>query len=242
MKKLVRVYKKLIRTSKKRIIDWDPKDIKPKIYSGIFSIKTELIIHPDYNNGFRMDKKSVIKIIKQFENSLQDEFLFPNIERLIEKCRLVVNDFLGHDCDIEKRARFYLSFKKKILNLSEFEGKNIGACAERAAIAHQCLNVFKASCPDMKYSIHYAITRSNGMRHAVILFIPLLEELSNVLLWDITNDVFCINNFGMLTRTVALYELDEQEYSDFLKGKVLCPKHIYEKKGRKVIEKLSYGG
>ena len=141
----------------------------------------------------------------------------------------------------------YVGSDEEPLKLSDIEGKNIGLCAERSAIVHQCLTVLN-QCVLKSYNPFYTATHltvgDNYDRnlHAVVILEnrdntadSLLFDAENLLTYRQTPESTKISGLG-------LYVLSPEELERFKNGDALPLKSIFEKFGMTVEgEKRFYG-
>ncbi len=125
------------------------------------------------------------------------------------------------------------------LTLSDIEGKNIGQCAERAAIVHQCLTVLN-QCLLKSYKPFYTTTRltvgdnHNGTPHAVVI-LQNNDNTADSLLFDAENPlIYRQTSQGQEVPGLGLYVLSPEELEQFGNGQTLKLKSIYEKFGMTV--------
>lgn len=134
---------------------------------------------------------------------------------------------------------------ENIWNSRTEKEKNIGLCAERAAIGHQLLTIlekagFIGEFESFLTLSHMAV--DTLVPHAFIV-LKNKKDSSKQYIFDIENLIeYKKNESSELVPAIALYPLTEEEFEDFKEGKSLSPQCIHEQFGLSVVGPKRYYG
>lgn len=238
------IYEEGLINSKKQIVETSNLSSKPILITGIISPESKICINPSNEVTFELDKKGMEKIIGMFQdrwNVLSDEER-KNLMHVLREIFLLTQEYLGGIGNPAVRLHAYEHAKNLCLSLSEIEGKQIGLCAERAAIGHQLLSILEQTgiLNFESYLTNSYITTKEMRPHAFIVLKHHKDE-SKQFIFDIENPIEYHLN-GKTVQGIALYSMTKEEYKDFINGKNISPKNVLEQIGISALgEKRAYG-
>lgn len=241
------IYEKSLKNAKTTEIDAkDYKSSKPIMVSGIISPDTKFVIQPNLFIKFSLDKKGMDKVIDMFESvwNTKSDTDKKSLFFILSEIYNITEEYLGGRVIPALRQGAYSRAKGHHLTLSQIEGKKIGACTERSAIAHQLLVILEKAgvIHHESYFTNSRMTTDTSGPHSFVILIS-KNDPSKKYLYDIENPIeFIPKNEINSTLGVGLYHMTEEEYQDFVSGKSISPKSIFEGAGMKVINEKRYFG
>jgi len=222
---LKEAYEEIIAQSENRIVEGNPLNPQPDFTIGVISPESKVEINL-LGDSFKLDKEAMLTVLEELEKKINIEE--PNILEILTAICNAAHEFLGGFGDAENRKRFY--YGRDVVALSEIQGKKIGLCAERSAIAHNCLAVLEKAGVIKSYISTYTVTHmtNDGKRgsHCVVTLINKNIE-RNSILFDIENPI----GYGTddkIYNVPAVYVLGPGELKDFKDGKSLHLKTPYD--------------
>ena len=241
---LINVYINSINTENEEneIIWGDPYSDKPNLHSGIISPESTINVGGYQDAFLKLNSDGMKKIIQIFEDKWQ---AIPEEKRklgeLLEEIYETTEEFLGAR-DSGDRYSMYTHSSDSCLNLSEIEGKGIGKCAERAAIAHQLLSILEKA-GIISFKSYFTISRlhdksqisNNYYRNWYHVFIIIennnntskfIFDIENPLTYSISDDPTEGSRQG-----IALYPITEEQIEALKNGKTIFPLSVYERNG-----------
>lgn len=235
-----KTYDNLISSSKDRYIDSSNFKSEPVMENGIITPGSSICIQPAFGIEFKLDKEGMHNLLESLEKQLKvgDESN-QNLLVVLTKIHNVVDSFLGGRADSKKRKSMYMRNGGE-LSLSDIQGEFVGECAERAAIAHQCLLVIKEHGLLPNHSPEYTATKlsidGEFFPHAVVILRSTNPDKSNYL-FDIENPVNYEQPNGVKTKGVGLYVVSPEQLSKLEKGNSMPLTPVYIQLGCKMDEK-----
>lgn len=233
-------YDNLISSAKDRYIDSSNFKSEPVMESGIITPGSSICIQPAFGIEFKLDKEGMHKLLEALEKQIKvDDESNKNLLVILTKIHNVVDEFLGGRADSVKRKIMYMRNGGE-LSLSDIQGQFLGQCAERAAIAHQCLLVIKEHGLLPNHSPEYTATKisidGKSAPHAVVVLRSTNPDKSNYL-FDIENPVNFVQPNGTKNKGVGLYVVSPEQLSKFEKGDFMPLTPVYVQLGCKMDEK-----
>jgi len=220
----------------------------PTMITGIISPESSIVINSGFQLGFQLDKEGMLKIIEMFEKiwNAKSDTERKNLFSTLVDIYLIIDEYFGGIGDESARKKVYLESNDGSLSLSEFEGKNIGLCAEKASTAHQLLSILQKAGYYEKFDSYLACSYliSGGERHAhSFVVLRNKDDISKHFLFDVQNLLDYKQSVdSALSKGIGLYSLTDEECKDFENGKSVTPQSIYEKMGWIVMnEARTYG-
>ena len=219
---------------------------KPIMKSGIISPESTICIQPVFDIEFGLDKDGMNTIIEMLENkwNAKTEKERKNLMSVLTDIYAITEDYLGGHGNQEKRQKAYFQSDNNRLTLSEIKGKNIGLCAERAAIGHQMLSILeKAGLTNFEsFFTNSHVTIDTSEPHSFIV-LKNKNDSSKTFIFDIENPIeYKKSEESKSNLGIALYSMTEEEYQAFKDGKNISPQSIYEQFGMLLVsDKRFYG-
>lgn len=242
--KLIEAYNKLIKEAESQYVETSVFAEKPIMTSGIITPDSTISIQPMFGIEFKADKEGMEAVLRLLEERLASH---PDGKLLsvLTDVYVAIDKFLGGRGIKTIRQSTYIN-NKGTLTLSDIQGKNIGQCAERATIAHNCLKVLEKTGAIQSYSskLTNSFLDVDGNRgpHSFVTLIS-KDPTKDSLLFDIENLLhYKTEPDGQLTEGVGLYAMMPDELEQFKEGKTLKLKSIWEKFGLKISDKDRYYG
>ena len=139
------IYENSLVDAQKIYIESSNFSSKPIMTTGIISPESTICIQPMFGIEFELDKDGMSEIIKMLENkwTAKTESERKNLLSVLTDIYSITEEYLGGHGISATRQNAYFQATDNRLNLSEIKGKNIGLCAERAAIGHQLLSILE---------------------------------------------------------------------------------------------------
>lgn len=235
------IYEKSLENAQKEYIDSSNFSSKPQMTTGIISPESTICIQPIFDIGFMLDKDGMSEIIEMLENrwNMKTESEKKNLLNILTDIYSITEEYLGGHGDPNTRKSAYFQATDNCLNLSEIKGKNIGLCAERAAMGHQLFSILEKA-DITKYESFFTnshMTVETREPHAFIV-LKHKKDKEKQYLFDIENPLeYQRSEESEPQLGIALYTLTEEEYETFKEGKSISPKSIYEQLGMKLVSK-----
>lgn len=240
---LVEIYKQNIVNAKKQNIESSQYSEKPIMVSGLMAPESRLTIQHMWGTEFELDEKGMCSVLEILGNKLdkRTDAQKQDIMCLLDDIYYTTQEYLGGQGVEKLRGSAYLSAPDCRLKLSEIQGKRIGLCAERAAMAQQMMATLEkegilANYTTFLTNSHMTVDNKRAP-HAFIVFKHNTDP-SKQYLFDIENRLqIKPTNEAQPISQHALYPMTEQEFKDFQEGKSLQLKCIYEYFGMTVVDK-----
>lgn len=219
---------------------------KPMPVSGILPPQSTICVQPVFDLEFVVDQQGMDTFVDMFQAVWDEksEKAKNNLVGILTDIYNTTEEYLGGRGIAFARKDAYLSAKDGKLKLSEIQGKRIGICAERATLAHQMLTILGEAGLTNYESIlvNTHLTTDKKEPHALVV-LKNKKDQSKIFLFDIENPLqYQKGDNPRLATGVALYPLTEQQYKDFMDGKVICPQSIYEQAGMPVYGEQKFFG
>jgi len=240
------IYEKSLVDAKKEYIQSSNFSSKPIMTTGIISPESTICIQPTFNIEFGLDKAGMNKIIEMLENrwNTKTESERKNLLSILTDIYSITEEYLGGHGIPATRQNAYFQATDNRLNLSEIKGKNIGLCAERAAIGHQLLSILeRAGLTNFEsFLTNSHMTTDTREPHSFIV-LKHKKDSSKQYIFDIENPLeYKTSESSEPMLGIALYPMTEEEYEAFKEGKSIDPQSIYEQFGMSVVSaKRLYG-
>ncbi len=239
---LKEIYESCLKEANQKNVLYDVMNIKPTVKEGIISSNSKVSLNDAFNANLIIDKESIFKIIDIFEEIRKTESdNFKNeLSVICIDIYKAIQSFLGSTSDMKNRMNEYL--KGDVL-LSSMEGKNVGACVEKASIAHQLFTILE-NAGILNYKSYFVessiIIDSKDYPHAFVI----LENNTNNnkrILFDITNPIKLKKNDKVIN-SMGLYALLPDEFNSFMNGGKISPDNLYYSDGYRIVgDNFSYG-
>lgn len=229
------IYEQNLVNAQDRDIDCGALSNEPVMTTGLITPESTINIQPLFGIEFSLDKEGMSEVISMFQekwDKLSDSEK-KNLVSILTTIYSVTETYLGGHVIDQNRKNAYMQKDDCHLTLSEIKGKQLGACAERAAIGHQLLNLLQLSGAINYDSIltNSRLTEKERNLHSFII-LKSRKDPSKAFLFDIENPVdYKEKEDSKPTKGIALYQLTEQELKDFEDSKSISPKSIYEQFG-----------
>ena len=219
---------------------------KPIMTTGIISPESTICIQPMFGIEFELDKDGMSGIIKMLENkwTAKTESERKNLLSVLTDIYSITEEYLGGHGISATRQNAYFQATDNRLNLSEIKGKNIGLCAERAAIGHQLLSILeRAGLTNFKsFLTNSHMTTDTREPHSFIV-LKHKKDSSKQYIFDIENPLeYKTSESSEPKLGIALYPMTEEEYEAFKEGKSIVPQSIYEQFGMQVVSAKRFYG
>lgn len=219
---------------------------KPIMTTGIISPESTICIQPMFGIEFELDKDGMSEIIKMLENkwTAKTESERKNLLSVLTDIYSITEEYLGGHGISATRQNAYFQATDNRLNLSEIKGKNIGLCAERAAIGHQLLSILeRAGLTNFKsFLTNSHMTTDTREPHSFIV-LKHKKDSSKQYIFDIENPLeYKTSESSEPKLGIALYPMTEEEYEAFKEGKSIVPQSIYEQFGMQVVSAKRFYG
>ena len=240
------IYEKSLVNIQKTYIQSSNFSSKPIMNKGIISPESTICIQPMFGIEFGLDKEGMSKVIEMLEDrwDAKTEKERKNLLSVLTDIYLITEEYLGGHGIISTRQNAYFQATNNRLNLSEIEGKNIGLCAERAAIGHQLLSILEKSGL-INFESFFTNSHMTIDARAPHSFIVLKhkKDSSKQYIFDIENPLeYKPKEDSEPMLGIALYPMTEEEYKAFREGKSISPQSIYEQFGMSIVsDKRVYG-
>lgn len=240
------IYEKGLINAQEQYVESSNFSSKPIMTTGIISPKSTISIQPMFGIEFELDQNGMEKIIEMFEDrwNAKSERERKNLLSVLTDIYSITEEYLGGHGMTSTRKNAYFQAKDNRLSLSEIEGKNIGLCAERAAIGHQLLSILQqAGLTNYEsYLTNSHLTTNTREPHAFIV-LKHKENASKQFIFDIENPLeYQRSDTDKPMLGIALYPITEEEYEAFKDGKSIAPQSIYEQIGMSIVgNKRLYG-
>ena len=214
--------------------------------TGIISPESTICIQPMCGIEFELDKDGMSEIIEMLENrwAVKTESERKNLLSVLTDIYSITEEYLGGHGISATRQNAYLQATDNRLNLSEIKGKNIGLCAERAAIGHQLLSILeRAGLTNFESFLtnSHMITDTREPHSFIVL--KHKKDSSKQYIFDIENPLeYKISESSEPKLGIALYPMTEEEYEAFKEGKSIAPQSIYEQFGMSVVSAKRFYG
>ena len=241
------IYENSLVDAQKKYIENSTFSTKPLMTTGIISPESTICIQPELGIEFELDKEGMSEVIEMLENiwASRTEKEKKNLLSILSDVYSVTEVYLGGHGIPEKRENAYIKAKNNRLSLSEIKGKNIGLCAERAAIGHQLLTILEKAGFIWEFESFLTLSHmavDTLVPHAFIV-LKNKKDSSKQYIFDIENLIeYKKNDSSELVPAIALYPLTEEEFEDFKEGKSLSPQCIHEQFGLSVVGPKKYYG
>lgn len=240
------IYKKGLINAQKKYIESSNFSSKPIMTKGIISPESTISIQPVFGIEFELDQNGMEKVIKMLEDrwNAKSEKERKNLLSALTDIYSITDDYLGGHGIASTRKNAYFQAKNNRLSLSEIEGKNIGLCAERAAIGHQLLTILQqAGLTNYESFLTNSHLTTNTREPHAFIVLKHREDTSKQLIFDIENPLrYQKNDTDKPMLGIALYPMTKEEYEAFKDGKRIAPKSIYEQVGMSIVgNKRLYG-
>lgn len=240
------IYENSLVDAQKIYIESSNFSSKPIMTTGIISPESTICIQPMFGIEFELDKDGMSEIIKMLENkwTAKTESERKNLLSVLTDIYSITEEYLGGHGISATRQNAYFQATDNRLNLSEIKGKNIGLCAERAAIGHQLLSILeRAGLTNFKsFLTNSHMTTDTREPHSFIV-LKHKKDLSKQYIFDIENPLeYKTSESSEPKLGIALYPMTEEEYEAFKEGKSIVPQSIYEQFGMQVVSAKRFYG
>ena len=240
------IYEKSLVDAQKKYIESSNFSSKPIMTTGIISPESTICIQPVFGIEFELDKDGMSKIIEMLENrwDVKTESERNNLLSVLTDIYSITEEYLGGHGISTTRQKAYFQAPDNRLNLSEIKGKNIGLCAERAAIGHQLLTILeRAGLTNFEsFFTNSHMTTDTREPHSFIV-LKHKKDLSKQYIFDIENPLeYKTSESSEPKLGIALYHMTEEEYAAFKEGKNIVPQSIYEQFGMSVVSAKRFYG
>lgn len=240
------IYEKSLNDAQPTYIPSSNFSSKPIMTTGIISPESTICIQPIFGVEFGLDEDGMSKIIEMLENrwNIKTESERKNLLSVLTDIYSITEEYLGGHGIPPIRQKAYLKATDNRLNLSQIKGKNIGLCAERAAIGHQLLSILeRAGLINFEsFLINSHMTVNTREPHSFII-LKHKKDSSKQYIFDIENPLeYKTSEYSEPKLGIALYSLKEEEYQAFKAGKSISPQSIYEQFGMSVVSAKRFYG
>lgn len=240
------IYENSLVDAQKIYIESSNFSSKPIMTTGIISPESTICIQPMFGIEFELDKDGMSEIIKMLENkwTAKTESERKNLLSVLTDIYSITEEYLGGHGISATRQNAYFQATDNRLNLSEIKGKNIGLCAERAAIGHQLLSILEgAGLTNFKsFLTNSHMTTDTREPHSFIV-LKHKKDSSKQYIFDIENPLeYKTSESSEPKLGIALYPMTEEEYEAFKEGKSIVPQSIYEQFGMQVVSAKRFYG
>lgn len=240
------IYENSLVDAQKIYIESSNFSSKPIMTTGIISPESTICIQPMFGIEFELDKDGMSEIIKMLENkwTAKTESERKNLLSVLTDIYSITEEYLGGHGISATRQNAYFQATDNRLNLSEIKGKNIGLCAERAAIGHQLLSILeRAGLTNFKsFLTNSHMTTDTREPHSFIV-LKHKKDSSKQYIFDIENPLeYKTSESSEPKLGIALYPMTEEEYKAFKEGKSIVPQSIYEQFGMQVVSAKRFYG
>ena len=240
------IYENSLVDAQKIYIESSNFSSKPIMTTGIISPESTICIQPMFGIEFELDKDGMSEIIKMLENkwTAKTESERKNLLSVLTDIYSITEEYLGGHGISATRQNAYFQATDNRLNLSEIKGKNIGLCAERAAIGHQLLSILeRAGLTNFKsFLTNSQMTTDTREPHSFIV-LKHKKDSSKQYIFDIENPLeYKTSESSEPKLGIALYPMTEEEYEAFKEGKSIVPQSIYEQFGMQVVSAKRFYG
>lgn len=240
------IYENSLVDTQKIYIESSNFSSKPIMTTGIISPESTICIQPMFGIEFELDKDGMSEIIKMLENkwTAKTESERKNLLSVLTDIYSITEEYLGGHGISATRQNAYFQATDNRLNLSEIKGKNIGLCAERAAIGHQLLSILeRAGLTNFKsFLTNSHMTTDTREPHSFIV-LKHKKDSSKQYIFDIENPLeYKTSESSEPKLGIALYPMTEEEYEAFKEGKSIVPQSIYEQFGMQVVSAKRFYG
>ncbi len=240
------IYENSLVDAQKIYIESSNFSSKPIMTTGIISPESTICIQPMFGIEFELDKDGMSEIIKMLENkwTAKTESERKNLLSVLTDIYSITEEYLGGHGISATRQNAYFQATDNRLNLSEIKGKNIGLCAERAAIGHQLLSILeRAGLTNFKsFLTNSHMTTDTREPHSFIV-LKHKKDSSKQYIFDIENPLeYKTSESSEPKLGIALYPMTEEEYEAFKEGKSIVPQSIYEQFGMQVVSAKRFYG
>lgn len=240
------IYENSLVDAQKIYIESSNFSSKPIMTTGIISPESTICIQPMFGIEFELDKDGMSEIIKMLENkwTAKTESERKNLLSVLTDIYSITEEYLGGHGISETRQNAYFQATDNRLNLSEIKGKNIGLCAERAAIGHQLLSILeRAGLTNFKsFLTNSHMTTDTREPHSFIV-LKHKKDSSKQYIFDIENPLeYKTSESSEPKLGIALYPMTEEEYKAFKEGKSIVPQSIYEQFEMQVVSAKRFYG
>lgn len=221
---LVTAYNELIGKSKK--VEVGLLGNKPETCSDIITPDSECIVKDNFFGEkvtFGVDANGMEEVLRDIQITEEDKDL---LKILIELHNKINNYFGGKNTNNMERIQEYVSggFKK---TLSQIKGKTIGQCAEKAAVTHNVLKTIIHTGHIKSYDSRFVSSRLNNSPHAFVLLENIAQKDGKSFIFDIENPAEISAN-GTTISVIGLYPITREQLNDFLEGKSIKLKCVYD--------------
>lgn len=240
------IYENSLVDVQKKYIESSNFSSKPIMTTGIISPDSTICIQPIFSIEFELDKEGMNNIIEMLENSwnAKSENERKNLLSILTDIYSITEEYLGGHGIQATRQKAYLQAPNNRLNLSEIKGKNIGLCAERAAMGHQLLSILeKAGLINFESFLTNSHMTMDTIEPHSFIVLKHKKDSSKQYIFDIENPLeYKMNESSEPRLGVALYSMTEEEYKAFKEGKSISPQSIYEQFGMSVVSAKRFYG
>ena len=240
------IYENSLVDVQKKYIESSNFSSKPIMTTGIISPDSTICIQPIFGIEFELDKEGMNNIIEMLENSwnAKSENERKNLLSILTDIYSITEEYLGGHGIQSTRQKAYFQATNNRLNLSEIKGKNIGLCAERAAMGHQLLSILeKADLINFESILTNSHMTMDTIEPHSFIVLKHKKDSSKQYIFDIENPLeYKMNESSEPRLGVALYSMTEEEYKAFKEGKSISPQSIYEQFGMSVVSAKRFYG
>lgn len=201
--------------------------------------KSSYVVGSLFGMSFVPDSKCMCEVLQTIENRYKNESKLPrNVYDFLCMINDIVFDYFGGSIPnkYDRMERYYSNGNNGSINLSDIKGQNIGACAEMATVAHNCLVVLQEAGIITRYTSELVTCNlkyeheENECGHAFVL-LKNNDETANSYILDIVNPIqdTITGNFYY-----GIFSLSPEELIKFKSGEPITPISIYEKSGLQI--------
>ena len=246
MGKFIEIYEQNLIDAKKQYIESSNFSSKPIMTTGVISPESTICIQPIFGIEFGLDKAGTNTILEMLENKwdAKTENERKNLLGILTDIYTITEEYLGGHGIPSVRQNAYLKADNNRLTLSEIQEKNIGLCAERAAIGHQMFSIIeKAGLTNFTSFLTIShLTVDTREPHSFIV-LKHNTDSSKQYIFDIENPVkYMKTSDSKPMLGVALYPMTQEEFEAFQEGKSIAPQTIYEQFGMIIADTKRYYG
>ena len=211
--------------------------------------KSIYVVSSLFGMYFVPDSKCMCEVLQTIEDRYKNDSKPPrNVYDFLCMINDIVFDYFGgsipnkHD----RMEGYYSIGHDSSIKLSDIKGKGLGACAEMATVAHNCLVVLQEAGTMTKYTSELVACNikyeqdENENGHAFVL-LKNNDETANSYILDIVNPIQDTETGNFY---YGVFVLSPEELAKFKAGEQIAPITIYEKSGIQINSRtpIYHGG
>lgn len=232
---LVEVYKELIEKDSPREINHTARRLageRVPTETELVGAETRFNVNDLWGEDFIPDKEGMCEILQMIKNEFgTNSKARINLIQLLTFLRnTVVEYFGGTPQDLRERDDAYIT-SGGTLRLSDMKGKGLGACAEWATVAHNCLVVMQKAGFMKTYTSQLVsgITKGeNGQGKHTFIILANNDKEKDSIIFDIAQDLYDAKKNQLVT---GVFASTPEELEKFKMGGTITPENIFKKFG-----------